>query len=93
MFVEHEQIFYTLGEKFVFKLKMELFEYSNQAIETGVSDIDNIQFQEAYSIQLPVVSSTGDFTVGQKVFQGNNSYDSAIARGTVSKWVKETLLV
>lgn len=89
MFVEHEQIFYTLGEKFVFKLKMELFEYSNQVIETGVSDIDNIQFEEAYSIQLPVASSTGDFTVGQKVFQGD-SYDSAIARGTVSKWVKET---
>lgn len=89
MFVEHEQIFYTLGEKFVYKIKMELFEYSNQIIETGIEDIDNTQYQEAYSIQLPVVSSTGDFTVGQKVFQGD-SYDSAIARGTVSKWEKET---
>lgn len=89
MFVEDEQIFYTLGEKFVFRLKMELFEYSNQIIETGVPDIDNISFKEAYSIQLPVSSSTGDFIEGQKVFQGD-SYDSSIARGTVSKWVKET---
>jgi len=89
MFVEDEQIFYTLGEKFVFRLKMELFEYSNQIIETGISDIDEISFKEAYSIQLPVSSSTGDFVVGQKVFQGD-SYDSSIARGTVSKWVKET---
>ena len=89
MFVEDEQIFYTLGEKFVFRLKMELFEYSNQIIETGISDIDDISFKESYSIQLPVSSSTGDFIVGQKVFQGD-SYDSSIARGTVSKWVKET---
>lgn len=89
MFVEDEQIFYTLGEKFVFRLKMELFEYSNQIIETGISDIDDISLKESYSIQLPVSSSTGDFIVGQKVFQGD-SYDSSIARGTVSKWVKET---
>ena len=89
MFVEDEQVFYTLGEKFVFRLKMELFEYSNQVIETGVSDIDNILLSEAYSIQLPVVSSTDDFILGQKVFQGD-SYENSTARGTVSKWVKET---
>lgn len=89
MFVEDEQIFYTLGEKFVFRLKMELFEYSNQIIQTGIPDIDEISFKEAYSIQLPVSSSTGDFIAGQKVFQGD-SYESSIARGTVSKWVKET---
>ena len=88
MFVEHEQIFYTLGERFVFKLKMELFEYSNQIIETGVQDIDNIPLKEAYSIELPVSTSTGDFQIGQKVFQGD-SFDSSIARGTISKWKKE----
>lgn len=88
MFVEHEQIFYTLGERFVFKLKMELFEYSNQIIETGIQDIDNIPLKEAYSIELPVSTSTGDFQIGQKVFQGD-SFDSSIARGTVSKWKKE----
>lgn len=88
MFVEHEQIFYTLGERFVFKLKMELFEYSNQIIETGIQDIDNIPLKEAYSIELPVSTSTGDFQIGQKIFQGD-SFDSSIARGTVSKWKKE----
>lgn len=88
MFVEHEQIFYTLGERFVFKLKMELFEYSNQIIETGIQDIDSIPLKEAYSIELPVSTSTGDFQIGQKVFQGD-SFDSSIARGTVSKWKKE----
>ena len=88
MFVEHEQIFYTLGERFVFKLKMELFEYSNQIIETGIQDIDNIPLKEAYSIELPVSTSTGAFQIGQKIFQGD-SFDSSIARGTVSKWKKE----
>ena len=42
MFVEDEQIFYTLGKKFVYRLKLELFEYSNQMINTGIEDIDNL---------------------------------------------------
>lgn len=86
MFVEHEQIFYTLGERFVYRLKLELFEYSNQIIETGIEDIDKIPFQESYAIQLPVVSSTGDFVLGEKVFQGS-TYDTAISKGTVAGWV------
>jgi len=81
MFVEDEQIFYTLGKKFVYRLKLELFEYSNQMINTGVEDIDNIQYKNAYSIELTTTNGNGtDFVVGENVVQGTN------ARGRVASW-------
>jgi len=41
MHVEHESVFYQSGALQVFDLKCELFEYSNERIETGIEDIDN----------------------------------------------------
>lgn len=48
-FVEHESIFYQLGSLQVWDLKCELFEYSNEKLNTGIEDIDRIQAE--YSIQ------------------------------------------
>ena len=39
-FVEHESVFYQTGALQVYDLKCELFEYSNERFETGVTDID-----------------------------------------------------
>ncbi len=86
MFVEDEQIFYTLGKKFVYRLKLELFEYSNQMINTGVEDIDNIQYKNAYSIELTTTNGNGtDFVVGENVYQGVD-LSSATAKGRVASW-------
>ena len=86
MFVEDEQIFYTLGKKFVYRLKLELFEYSNQMINTGVEDIDKIQYENAYSIELTTTNGNDiDFVVGENVVQGTN------ARGRVASWANNTL--
>jgi hypothetical protein len=86
MFVEDEQIFYTLGKKFVYRLKLELFEYSNQMINTGIEDIDNIQYENAYSIELTTTNGNDiDFVVGENVVQGTN------ARGRVASWANNTL--
>jgi len=90
MFVEDEQIFYTLGKKFVYRLKLELFEYSNQMINTGVEDIDNIQYENAYSIELTTTTGTGDYVVGENVFQGVD-LASATAKGRVASWANNTL--
>jgi hypothetical protein len=38
--VEHESTFYQLGGLYVYDLKCELFEYSNERFETGLSEID-----------------------------------------------------
>ena len=90
MFVEDEQIFYTLGKKFVYRLKLELFEYSNQMINTGIEDIDNIQYKHAYSIELTTTTGTGDYVVGENAFQGTD-LSSATAKGRVASWANNTL--
>jgi hypothetical protein len=41
MHVEHESVFYQSGALQVFDMKCELFEYSNERIETGIEEIDN----------------------------------------------------
>jgi hypothetical protein len=41
-FVEHEAIFYQLGSLQTFDLVCELFEYSGQQFNTGITAIDNI---------------------------------------------------
>jgi hypothetical protein len=40
MHVEHESVFYALGQLYVFDLQCELFEYSNERFETGREDVD-----------------------------------------------------
>lgn len=47
-FVEHESVFYQLGSLQVWDLKCELFEYSNERLNTGIPDIDRIE--QEYSI-------------------------------------------
>lgn len=39
-FVEHESVFYQGGKLFVYDLKCELMEFSNERFETGVPEID-----------------------------------------------------
>jgi len=39
-FVQHQDPFYQIGKLSVFKLSVELFQYSSEKIETGVEDID-----------------------------------------------------
>jgi hypothetical protein len=39
-FVDHEAIFYQLGSLQMYDLTCELFEYSNETFNTGISDID-----------------------------------------------------
>lgn len=41
-FVEHEAIFYQMGALQMYDLRCELFEYSQERFNTGVSDIDTL---------------------------------------------------
>lgn len=43
MFVEHEELFYQSGRLQTFDLRCELFEYSNETIDTGIADIDKVE--------------------------------------------------
>jgi len=42
-FVEHESMFYQMGSLQTYDLRCELFEYSHQVIDTGITEIDAIE--------------------------------------------------
>lgn len=47
-FVENEKPFYQLGKNYVYELKCELFEYEDEDIDTGISEVDSIIQDEGY---------------------------------------------
>jgi hypothetical protein len=55
-FVEHENPFYQVGKLFVFKLRCELFEYSGEDFDTGVTNIDLVEDEQAYTIEMTMAS-------------------------------------
>lgn len=49
-FVEHEAIFYQMGELQTYDLRCELFEYSNESLMTGIPEVDRIQKTESIAM-------------------------------------------
>tara|TARA_Y100000004_G_scaffold734_1_gene965 strand:- start:995 stop:2068 length:1074 start_codon:yes stop_codon:yes gene_type:complete len=67
-FVEHERPFYQLGKGYVWECQCELFEYSDEDIDTGVAEIDAVELAFAAAIKLVMdAGGTGDFTVGEEI--------------------------
>lgn len=42
-FVEHEAVFYQMGSLQTYDLRCELFEYSHERLDTGITEIDSIE--------------------------------------------------
>ena len=72
-FVEHENPFYQLGKLNVFKLQVETFEYSHESIDVGIAELDNVEDQFSYQVQMTLGSGSGDFVVGETVTQTVNT--------------------
>ena len=64
---EHQAIFYQLGKLPVFDLSCEFFEYSGEDIDTGVEDIDQVEVENAYSVDYFYTSASGIFTSGESI--------------------------
>lgn len=69
-FVEDETPFYQLQNLSTFKLTLELFEYNNQAIDTGVDEIDKFETEFATRTRLTLGSGSGTYNIGEDVTQG-----------------------
>ena len=79
MFVEHEQPFYQLGKIHVWGLKCELFEFSDEQFDTGVTAIDQIEQDFSVSITINFATGgTGDFTVGEVVAGGTSNITAEV---------------
>jgi len=65
-FVEHQNPFYQLGKLYTYQLSCELFQYSQEDMETGWSDVDAVETtNQETAIDLVFSDSTGTFVVGE----------------------------
>lgn len=48
-FVAHQDPFYQLGKLYVYKLQVELFQYSSERIDTGVPEVDAFESLKTFS--------------------------------------------
>lgn len=64
-FVDHQDPFYQLGKLYVYKIQVELFQYSSEKLETGIEEIDAFEelksFDESIDAEaVNTVDSYGD---------------------------------
>jgi len=82
-FVEHENPFYQLGKLYTYKLSCELFQYSQEDIETGWSDVDTVESDnQAVQVNLTLTANSGNFLVGEPITASNYSANVVDWSGT-----------
>jgi hypothetical protein len=60
-FVQHQNPFYQLGKLYVYKLQVELFQYSSEHIDVGLKDIDVFETLKSYDADY-ARNATGSIT-------------------------------
>ena len=89
-FVEHEQPFYQSGKNYSFDITCELFQYSEEQMETGIEDVDQIERDESYAIDLVMsTGGSGAFSIDEAIYQGPSLANST-AKGIVVSWTAAT---
>jgi hypothetical protein len=94
-FVEHENdqaMFYTLGRGrggnvYVYSLKLKQYVFSEEIIETGVTEIDEQAFDSYSRTRLTVnlTGGSGTFEPGEIVYQGTNAANASV-QAIVHNW-------
>ena len=65
-FVEDEVTFYQMGELQMYDLKCELFEYSHEELDTGITVIDNIQTAQSAVMDFQLLDESGNTLVDEE---------------------------
>lgn len=89
-FSEQSKDFHMLGRKqpYFYELKLEKFKYSQEVIDTGTEEIDEIIEQNAYTIKLITGAGTGTYQLDEIVYQSNdNTFANAICQAVVQTWL------
>jgi hypothetical protein len=96
-FVEQELMFHSLGKRlpFVYEMRCELFRYSEEEINTGIEDIDEVAAEVQYTTRLmisnavtynPAASSYHD---GEIVYQSTDgTWANNFASATITEFYK-----
>lgn len=87
MHVEHEQPFYQLGNLPVFKMRCQLFEYSDEDLDTNIEAIDKIEQDYAYSY-IVTVDSNSILPINDRIgLVATQTFGSGVVmQGEISKW-------
>jgi len=87
-FTNQTKDFFMLGRKipYFYELELEKFKYSQEVIDTGVEDIDDVMIQSSYTIDLNTGVGTGTYQPREIVFQ---STDGTQANASVVAIVQE----
>lgn len=86
-FVEEELNFFSIGKRnpYIYELRCELFRFSNENFDTGVQDIDDVEAEASYNIEISLGGGTGTFYDNEIVYQGANVATSNI-KATVTDY-------
>ena len=74
-FVKHQDPFYQLGKLYVYKLQVELFQYSSEKIDTGIPEVDVFETLKTFSTDT-TRTNTGE-VVSINVVNRGTGYTSA----------------
>ena len=84
-FVKHQDPFYQLGKLYVYKLQVELYQYSSERIDTGVPEVDAFETLKTFSTN--ITRSGAGRVKSITVTNGGSGYTEAnviITSGSVS---------
>lgn len=90
-FTNQTKDFFMLGRKipFFYELELEKFKYSQEVIDTGVEDIDEVMIQSSYTLDLITGSGTGTFEPKEIVYQSaDGTQANAWVVAIVQEWIK-----
>lgn len=90
-FTNQTKDFFMLGRKipFFYELELEKFKYSQEVIDTGVEDIDDVMIQSSYTLDLTTGTGTGTYESREVVFQStDNTQANAWVVALVQEWIK-----
>jgi hypothetical protein len=78
-FVEYESPFYQFGKNFVWNLKTEIFEYSDEKLDTGVADIDAVETTLSNAITVTLAANgVQNFTPDEIVAGGASAVTAQV---------------
>jgi hypothetical protein len=91
-FIEKKLMFYSLGnrEPYIYEMRCELFRFSEDAIDTGVKEIDQIEEENGYTLRLNLeTSGVGNFKDGEIVYQSpDGTWANNTAHAELGEWYK-----
>jgi hypothetical protein len=103
-FVQHQDPFYQLGKLYVYKLQVELFQYSSERIDTGVEEIDAFETLKTFTtdttrsqygevLSINVTSRGSDYTTTPTVTISGGGGTGATAQAVLGTGVNANKVV